>query len=163
MINLNNAITVTGEEYEDIGKMFDDQPKNDWERLGDTMHDYRGLLAGWPNVLQIHQVRGHKFKSIFDKEISRINHLSKSRSKKIFFSPLSSFQGAIGKRKEFERMLSDGKLGQSEATEIANRTDTLSYAMLGEISTFHAAKAKDMKLVHQAFLQEQIKFYQQVN
>ena len=56
MINLNNAITVTGEAYEDIGKMFDDQPKNDWERLGDTMHDYRGLLAGWPNVLQIHQV-----------------------------------------------------------------------------------------------------------
>ena len=56
MINLNNAITVTGEAYEEIGKMFDDQPKNDWERLGDTMHDYRGLLAGWPNVLQIHQV-----------------------------------------------------------------------------------------------------------
>ena len=59
-------------------------------------------------------------------------------------------------------MFSDGKIGQGEATEIANRTDTLSYAMLAEISTFHGAKAKDMKLAHQAFLQEQIRFYQQV-
>ena len=60
-------------------------------------------------------------------------------------------------------MHADGKIGQSEATEIGNRTDTLSYAMLAEISTFHATKAKDMKLVHQSFLQEQIKFYQQVS
>ncbi len=56
-INLTNAITTTGENYEEIGKLFEEQPKMDWERLGDVMHDYRGLLAGWPNVLQIHAVR----------------------------------------------------------------------------------------------------------
>lgn len=47
---------MTGEAYEEISELFEEQPKNDWERFGDVMHDYRGLLAGWPNVLQIHQV-----------------------------------------------------------------------------------------------------------
>ncbi len=55
-VNLTNAITTTGENYEEIGKLFEEQPKMDWERLGDVMHDYRGLLSGWPGVLQIHSV-----------------------------------------------------------------------------------------------------------
>lgn len=54
--NLTNAITCTGEAYEEIGKMYEDQPRNDWEHLGDMMHDYRGTLAGWPGILQIHAV-----------------------------------------------------------------------------------------------------------
>ena len=120
-LNLTNAIVTTGENYEDIGKMFDDQPKCDWERLGDVMHDYKGLLAGWPSVLQIHS-------------------------------------GAVQKRRELER----GGVGQAEAQEVANRTDTLSYALLAEINTFHSQRLGDMKRAHQNFLQEQIKFYQKV-
>ena len=54
--NLTNAIICTGEAYEDVGKMFDDQPRNDWEPLGDMMHDYKGMLSGWPGILQIHAV-----------------------------------------------------------------------------------------------------------
>ena len=54
--NLTNAVTCTGEAYEEIAKLVDDQPRNDWEHLGDTMHDYRGMLAGWPGILQIHAV-----------------------------------------------------------------------------------------------------------
>ena len=54
--NLTNAIVCTGETYEDIAKMWDDQPRNDWEHLGDMMHDYRGMLAGWPGILQVHAV-----------------------------------------------------------------------------------------------------------
>lgn len=54
---MTNAITVTGEAYEDIGKMFEDQPRHDWEHLGDMMHDYRGLLSGWPGILQVHSVQ----------------------------------------------------------------------------------------------------------
>ena len=57
---MTNAIVCTGETYEEIAKMVDDQPRNDWEPLGDMMHDYRGMLAGWPAVLQIHAVRVHK-------------------------------------------------------------------------------------------------------
>ena len=78
-------------------------------------------------------------------------------------SPFPISQGALGKRKEFEGMLGGGKVGQAEVTEIGQRTDTLSYALLAEINTFHSQRLKDMKLVHQQFLQEQIKFYQKVH
>ena len=71
-------------------------------------------------------------------------------------------QGAVGKRREFERMALDGKIGQAETLEIGTRTDTLSYALLAEINTFHGQKHVDMKAAHQHFLQEQIKFYQKV-
>ena len=53
---LTRAIVATGEGYEEIGRMFDEQTKLDWERLGDVMHDYRGILSEWPGVLQIHSV-----------------------------------------------------------------------------------------------------------
>ena len=43
------------------------------------------------------------------------------------------------------------------------RTDTLSYALLAEINTFHQQRVKDMKTAHQHFLQEQITFYQKVS
>ena len=29
----------------------------DWEHLADMMHDYRGLLSGWPQILHVHSVR----------------------------------------------------------------------------------------------------------
>ena len=64
-MNLTNAITVTGEAYEDIGKMFEDQPRHDWDRLGDIMHDYRGLLSGWPGILQVHSVSSSTFVTKF--------------------------------------------------------------------------------------------------
>ncbi len=69
----------------------------------------------------------------------------------------------MGKRREFEKMSLDGKIGQAEALEIGNRTDTLSYALLAEINTFHCQKYVDMKAAHQNFLQEQIKFHQRVS
>ena len=58
--NLTNAVTCTGEAYEEIAKLVDDQPRNDWEHLGDTMHDYRGMLSGWPGIIQVHSVSCHK-------------------------------------------------------------------------------------------------------
>jgi len=123
--NLTNAVTCTGEAYEEIAKLVDDQPRNDWEHLGDTMHDYRGMLAGWPGIIQVHS-------------------------------------GAIGKKKEVERMVSEGKLSQSEATEIGNRTDVLSYALLAEINTFHNGRVRDIRDAHKHFLQEQISHYQKI-
>jgi sorting nexin-9/18/33 len=64
---LNNAITITGEAYEDIAKMYEDQPKNDWEPLGDVMYDYKGILAGWPGILQIHSVSQDKVQNVSNK------------------------------------------------------------------------------------------------
>ena len=47
---------ATGECYEEIGSLYEEQPSLDWEHIQDMMHDYKGLLAGWPQVLQIHSV-----------------------------------------------------------------------------------------------------------
>lgn len=71
-------------------------------------------------------------------------------------------QGALTKKREFERLSHEGKIGQGEAQEVANRTDTLSYGLLAEINTFHEQRVKDMKTAHQHFLQEQIAFYEKV-
>ena len=59
-------------------------------------------------------------------------------------------------------MVSEGKLSQSEATEIGNRTDVLSYALLAEINTFHNCRVRDIRDAHKHFLQEQISHYQKV-
>ena len=47
---------VSGECYEEIGRLYEEQPRLDWEHIADMMHDYKGLLAGWPQVLHIHSV-----------------------------------------------------------------------------------------------------------
>jgi len=126
--------------------MYEDQPKNDWEPLGDVMYDYKGLLAGWPGILQIHSVRCNLKLKMFILP-------------KQFFT---LFQGAVGKKKEFERLTGEGKSSKTETDEIGNRTDTLSYALMAEINNFHTTKGADIKVAHQRFLQEQIAFYQKV-
>jgi len=116
---LSNAVTATGECYEEIARLYDDQPRLDWEHLGDMMHDYKGLLSGWPAVLQMHS-------------------------------------GAMGKSREIENS------GSGEASNVKTRTDTMSYALLAEINTFHEQRVVDIKSSHQRFLQEQIKFYEKI-
>ena len=59
-------------------------------------------------------------------------------------------------------MVGEGKLSQSEATEIGNRTDVLSYGLLAEINTFHTGRNHDIKEAHKHFLKEQISHYQKV-
>ena len=59
-------------------------------------------------------------------------------------------------------MVNEGKISQSEATEIGNRTDVLSYALLAEINTFHHTRVNDMREAHKHFLKEQIIYYQKV-
>jgi len=119
---LNNAVVATGECYEEIGRLYEEQPRLDWEHLADMMHDYKGLLSGWPQVLHLHS-------------------------------------GSQGKRKEIEN---DGKVGQTEVGAVKTRTDTVTYALLAEVNTFHEQRVKDIKSSHQHFLQEQIKFYQKI-
>ena len=153
--NLTNAVTCTGEAYEEIAKLVDDQPRNDWEHLGDTMHDYRGMLAGWPGILQIHSVIILYCLSLYI--LGKISNISW-----LYSIITHQFQGSIGKKKEVDRMVGEGKLSQSEATEIGNRTDVLSYGLLAEINTFHTGRNHDIKEAHKHFLREQISHYQKV-
>ncbi|XP_068082349.1 sorting nexin lst-4 isoform X2 [Anabrus simplex] len=53
--NLSQAVRKTGETYNEIGKLFEDQPKSDWEPLGDMLHIYKGILASFPDILTVHK------------------------------------------------------------------------------------------------------------
>ncbi|GFU39360.1 sorting nexin lst-4 [Nephila pilipes] len=51
--DLTKAIKVTGDTYEEIGDLYGDQPRNDLEPFGDILHEYKGILASWPEIVQI--------------------------------------------------------------------------------------------------------------
>ena len=40
---LTYALKVTGDAYNDIGKLYEEQPKFDWEPLADKFHIYKGI------------------------------------------------------------------------------------------------------------------------
>lgn len=53
---LTQAIKDTGNAYDEIGKMFEEQPKFDWEPLSDKFHIYRGIISSFSDVTSIHKV-----------------------------------------------------------------------------------------------------------
>ena len=53
---LNQALKDTGEAYNEIGKLYEEQPKLDWEPLADKFHIYRGIISSFPDVVGIHKV-----------------------------------------------------------------------------------------------------------
>lgn len=55
--SLTGAIKKAGAIYNEIGKLFEEQPKLDWEPLGDTLHIFKGILAAFPDILTVHKVR----------------------------------------------------------------------------------------------------------
>jgi len=52
---LAEAIRYAGETYNDIARLFEEQPKHDWEPLGDLLHIYKGILAAFPDILSVHK------------------------------------------------------------------------------------------------------------
>lgn len=54
-LGLNEAIRQTSAAYEDISRLYEDQPKNDFEPMADLLHQYKGLLSSWPEILQLHR------------------------------------------------------------------------------------------------------------
>ncbi len=60
---LKRALKFTGDAYEGIGQLCEAQPKHDWEPVGDKLHEYRGMLLNFPEVLQVHKVSDRR---IFD-------------------------------------------------------------------------------------------------
>jgi hypothetical protein len=56
--NLTEAIRVTGETYCEIGKLFEEQPKLDWEPLGDVLHLYKGIISSYPDIVTVQKVSG---------------------------------------------------------------------------------------------------------
>ncbi|XP_008554974.1 sorting nexin-18 [Microplitis demolitor] len=52
---LTNALRRTGEVYNDIGRLYEEQPRLDWEPLADKFHIYRGVINSFPEVISIHK------------------------------------------------------------------------------------------------------------
>lgn len=81
-LSLNEAIRQTSAAYEDISRLHEEEPKYDFEPMADILHQYRGLLSGWPEILQLHrntmntrneQERLLEEKKISDNEMVRVN------------------------------------------------------------------------------------------
>lgn len=53
--SLTLAIKHTADTYEEIGNIYEEQPKQDFEPMGDILHEYKGMLAAWPDILQLHK------------------------------------------------------------------------------------------------------------
>ncbi|PNF21155.1 Sorting nexin lst-4 [Cryptotermes secundus] len=53
--NLMEAVRVTGNTYHEIGKLFEEQPKLDWEPLADVLHLYKGIISSFPDILTVHK------------------------------------------------------------------------------------------------------------
>lgn len=54
-LGLNEAIRQTSGAYEEISRLHEEEPKYDFEPMADILHQYRGLLSGWPEILQLHR------------------------------------------------------------------------------------------------------------
>jgi len=52
---LTRAIRHTGETYDDIGKLFEEQPRYDLEPLCDVLYEYKGILGAFPDIIQVHK------------------------------------------------------------------------------------------------------------
>lgn len=70
--------------------------------------------------------------------------------------------GAFAKVKESQRMSDEGKMDQGEADGIRKRCRTVGFALQAEMSHFHQRREVDFKDMMQAYLREQIAFYQRV-
>ncbi|XP_014206095.1 sorting nexin-18 [Copidosoma floridanum] len=53
---LTKALKDTGDAYNEIGKLYEEQPKFDWEPLADKFHIYRGIVIGFSDVVGIHKL-----------------------------------------------------------------------------------------------------------
>jgi sorting nexin-9/18/33 len=51
------AVKGTGHAFFEIGTLFDEQPKQDWEPLGDFLHIYKGVISVFPEIFTNHKVR----------------------------------------------------------------------------------------------------------
>ncbi|KAF3427703.1 hypothetical protein E2986_08916 [Frieseomelitta varia] len=66
---LTYALKITGDAYNDIGKLYEEQPKFDWEPLSDKFHIYRGIISSFPDVISIHKTAVQKRKD-YEKLVS---------------------------------------------------------------------------------------------
>jgi len=50
--SLTSALHHVGDTYTKIGLIFEEEPRHDWEPLGNLLYEYRGILDGFPQIVQ---------------------------------------------------------------------------------------------------------------
>ena len=110
-LGLNEAIRQTSSAYEEISRLHEEEPKFDFEPMADTLHQYRGLLSGWPEILQLHKntvtVRNEHERlmdegKINDSEMARVNQ----RANVITYSTLAEINHFHNERLvDFKQMM----------------------------------------------------------
>ncbi|KTG38126.1 hypothetical protein cypCar_00033108 [Cyprinus carpio] len=75
---------------------------------------------------------------------------------------IHSYLCAFAKVKESQRMSDEGKMDQEEANGIRKRCRTVGFALQAEMNHFHQRREVDFKEMMQAYLRQQIAFYQRV-
>jgi hypothetical protein len=60
---LTKALCHTADTYDQIALLCEDQPRFDLEPMGDLLHDYRGLLSSFPDIITVHKVRKKSLKT----------------------------------------------------------------------------------------------------
>ncbi|MGH0156497.1 UNVERIFIED_CONTAM: hypothetical protein FKN15_035917 [Acipenser sinensis] len=71
-------------------------------------------------------------------------------------------KGAFAKVKESQRMSDEGKMDQEEADGVKKRCRVVGFALQAEMNHFHERRAVDFKEMMQAYLKQQILFYQRI-
>ncbi|XP_047741018.1 sorting nexin-18 isoform X2 [Hyalella azteca] len=48
---LTEALHFVGDTYTKIGVIYEEEPRHDWEPLGNLLYEYRGILEGFPQII----------------------------------------------------------------------------------------------------------------
>nr|XP_061813198.1 sorting nexin-33-like isoform X2 [Nerophis lumbriciformis] len=109
------------------------------------------------------------FTKKMDDSVMQLTHVASELVRKHLGGLLANFpdiihlqKGAFAKVKESQRMTDEGKMDQDEADGIRKRCRTVGFALQAEMSHFHRQREVDFKDMMQAYLREQIAFYQRV-
>ncbi|XP_024859044.2 sorting nexin-9-like, partial [Kryptolebias marmoratus] len=71
-------------------------------------------------------------------------------------------KAAVDKVKEADRLVSAGKINNSDRKCINHRISCMSYALQAEMNHFHSNRIHDYNRVMQFYLEQQVAFYQQI-
>lgn len=52
---LTKAVDHTATTFSQLGHMHEEQPRYDWDRFNDLLHEYRGMIASFPEMFTIHK------------------------------------------------------------------------------------------------------------
>ncbi|XP_030633869.1 sorting nexin-33 isoform X2 [Chanos chanos] len=103
------------------------------------------------------------FAKKMDDSVMQLTHVASELGLLSNFPDIIHLQkGAFAKVKESQRMSDEGKMDQEEADGIRKRCRTVGFALQAEMNHFHRRREVDFKEMMQAYLRQQIAFYQRV-